>query len=172
MQSSALHNAWSPILAGIFAGNAVVLKCSEQVIWSSTWYIEIIQNCLRACGHDSDLVQVCSSSHQQFSELILSLDCGMLTDWSRRFDYFSIHQAHHIHRFRGNWTKGSFVVFNRWNSLFNEVFQVAIAATKHLTPVTLELGGKDPAVILPNTDLNKWSSIWMRGVLWVTKFTC
>ena len=45
--------------------------------------------------------------------------------------------------------------------------QVAIAATKHLTPVTLELGGKDPAIILPETDLNKWAPVWLRGVLYV-----
>lgn len=44
------------------------------------------------------------------------------------------------------------------------LYQVAIAATKHLTPVTLELGGKDPAIILPQTDLEKWASVWMRGV--------
>ena len=43
--------------------------------------------------------------------------------------------------------------------------QVAKAATKHLTPVTLELGGKDPAVILPGTEIDKWASIWMRGIL-------
>ncbi len=39
-----------------------------------------------------------------------------------------------------------------------------MAATRHLTPVTLELGGKDPAIIMRGTDLNKWASIWMRGV--------
>lgn len=37
------------------------------------------------------------------------------------------------------------------------------AATVHLTPVTLELGGKDPCVILPDTDLKKWINVWMRG---------
>jgi acyl-CoA reductase-like NAD-dependent aldehyde dehydrogenase len=45
--------------------------------------------------------------------------------------------------------------------------KVATAATVNLTPVTLELGGKDPAVILPGTDLDKWCSIWMRGILLV-----
>ena len=40
-----------------------------------------------------------------------------------------------------------------------------MAAMEHLTPVTLELGGKDPAVILPGTDLNRWASLWMRGIL-------
>jgi acyl-CoA reductase-like NAD-dependent aldehyde dehydrogenase len=26
------------------------------------------------------------------------------------------------------------------------------------------LGGKDPAIIMPATDLNKWISVWMRGI--------
>jgi acyl-CoA reductase-like NAD-dependent aldehyde dehydrogenase len=46
-------------------------------------------------------------------------------------------------------------------------FQVAIAAAHQLTPVTLELGGKDPAVVLPGTDIERWSSLWMRGILYV-----
>jgi acyl-CoA reductase-like NAD-dependent aldehyde dehydrogenase len=46
----------------------------------------------------------------------------------------------------------------------NVSFKVAMAATTHLTPVTLELGGKDPAVILPGTNLEQWASTWMRGV--------
>jgi len=36
-----------------------------------------------------------------------------------------------------------------------------------MTPLTLELGGKDPAIILPGTDLDRYISIWMRGVLYV-----
>jgi hypothetical protein len=55
---TALHNAWSPILAAIFAGNGVVLKCSENVIWSTTWFVQAIKEALRVCGHDEDLVQV------------------------------------------------------------------------------------------------------------------
>ena len=54
----ALHNAWSPILASIFAGNAVVLKCSEKVIWSSTWFVDAITTCLRTLGHPEDIVQL------------------------------------------------------------------------------------------------------------------
>jgi acyl-CoA reductase-like NAD-dependent aldehyde dehydrogenase len=56
----ALHNALSPIMASIFAGNGVVLKCSEHVIWSTNWYVRAVKECLRACGHDPELVQVCS----------------------------------------------------------------------------------------------------------------
>lgn len=35
---------------------------------------------------------------------------------------------------------------------------VAQAATKELTPVTLELGGKDPAVLLESADLKYFNS--------------
>jgi acyl-CoA reductase-like NAD-dependent aldehyde dehydrogenase len=54
----ALHNAWSPILAAIFAGNAIVLKCSEHVVWSTDWFVNVIRQCLTACGYDDNLVQV------------------------------------------------------------------------------------------------------------------
>lgn len=46
--------------------------------------------------------------------------------------------------------------------------KVAMAATVNLTPVTLELGGKDPLIILPNTDIRRYSSIWMRAALCVS----
>jgi len=45
--------------------------------------------------------------------------------------------------------------------------KVALAAAHNMTPLTLELGGKDPAIILPGTDLDRYISIWMRGVLYV-----
>ncbi|KIY65379.1 ALDH-like protein, partial [Cylindrobasidium torrendii FP15055 ss-10] len=125
-----LHNAWSPILAGIFSGNGVVLKCSEQVIWSSTWFVEIIQNCLKACGHSPDLVQVVCCLPQDADAVTRSPLIKHIT-------------------FIGSEEVGR---------------KVAVAATEHLTPVTLELGGKDPAVILPNTNLDQWISVWMRGV--------
>jgi acyl-CoA reductase-like NAD-dependent aldehyde dehydrogenase len=41
--------------------------------------------------------------------------------------------------------------------------KVLQAASVYLTPVTLELGGKDPCVILPETDLKKWANTWLRG---------
>lgn len=48
----------SPILAGLFAGNAVVVKCSEQVAWSSLWYMGGVKRCLEACGMNADIVQL------------------------------------------------------------------------------------------------------------------
>lgn len=52
------HNLISPILASLFAGNTCVVKCSEQVAWSSRHYIAAIQSCLKACGHTGDEVQL------------------------------------------------------------------------------------------------------------------
>ena len=52
------HNLISPILASVFAGNAVVVKCSEQVAWSSQWFIGAIRACLRSLGYEEDIVQL------------------------------------------------------------------------------------------------------------------
>lgn len=54
----ALHNAWSPIISSIFAGNAIVLKASEHVIWSTEWFVGAIHKCLEVLGYDADIVQV------------------------------------------------------------------------------------------------------------------
>ena len=45
-------------MAALFAGNSVVLKCSEHVVWSTTWFVQAIRECLKACGHDEELVQL------------------------------------------------------------------------------------------------------------------
>ena len=37
---------------------SVVLKCSEHVVWSTTWFVQAIRECLKACGHDEELVQL------------------------------------------------------------------------------------------------------------------
>ncbi|KAF8638823.1 hypothetical protein AX17_001881 [Amanita inopinata Kibby_2008] len=125
-----LHNAWSPILAAIFSGNGIILKCSENVIWSTGWFVGAITECLRACGHDPDLVQVVCCYPEQATALIKSPLIKHIT-------------------FIGSEPVGRIV---------------AREAVENLTPVTLELGGKDPAIILPGTDLDKWISVWMRGV--------
>ncbi|KAJ7349173.1 Aldehyde/histidinol dehydrogenase [Mycena albidolilacea] len=125
-----LHNAWSPIMASLFAGNAIVLKCSESVFWSTQWFVSVIRKCLQACGHDPELVQLVCCFPEQADALTKSPHIKHIT-------------------FIGSETVGR---------------KIAMAATEHLTPVTLELGGKDPAIILEGTDLNKWSSLWMRGI--------
>jgi len=107
-----------------------VLKCSEQVIWSTTWFIDAIKACLSACGRDPELVQLVCCYPEDAEALTRSPLIKHIT-------------------FIGSEEVGR---------------RVAIAATEHLTPVTLELGGKDPAIIMPHTDLNQWISLWMRGI--------
>ena len=52
------HNLISPVLAALFSGNTIVVKCSEQVAWSSRWYMGGIKACLRACGLDENAVEL------------------------------------------------------------------------------------------------------------------
>ncbi|OCH89541.1 meiotic sister-chromatid recombination aldehyde dehydrogenase [Obba rivulosa] len=125
-----LHNAWSPILAALFAGDAIVVKCSEHVIWSTSWFVGAIMTCLQACGHSPDLVQLVCCYPEEADALTRSSLIRHIT-------------------FIGSEEVGR---------------KVAMAATENLTPVTLELGGKDPAILLPSTDLKRWSSILMRGI--------
>ncbi|CAL1694478.1 unnamed protein product [Somion occarium] len=125
-----LHNAWSPIMASIFAGNGVVLKCSEHVVWSTLWFVEAIRTCLDVCGYDKELVQLVCCYPDNAEALTTSPTIRHIT-------------------FIGSEDVGR---------------KVVQAATTHLTPVTLELGGKDPAILLPSTDIEKYSSILMRGV--------
>ncbi|KAI0783294.1 meiotic sister-chromatid recombination aldehyde dehydrogenase [Abortiporus biennis] len=125
-----LHNLWSPILSAIFAGNGVVVKCSENVVWSSQWFIGAIKECLRTCGHNPELVQLVCCYPDQAEALTSSEGIRHIT-------------------FIGSERVGRLVVQ---------------AAARHLTPVTLELGGKDPCIIMPSTDIKKIASIIMRGI--------
>ncbi|CAD6579548.1 MAG: Meiotic Sister-Chromatid recombination aldehyde dehydrogenase [Cyphobasidiales sp. Tagirdzhanova-0007] len=52
------HNLFSPVIAALMSGNAIVVKTSENVAWSSSHFAKAIQSCLAACGHDPDTVQV------------------------------------------------------------------------------------------------------------------
>lgn len=45
--------------------------------------------------------------------------------------------------------------------------KVALKAAEVGTPVLLELGGKDPAVLCPSADLKYFADTWMRGVFQV-----
>lgn len=51
------HNLIGPIVSAIFAGNAIVVKGSEQTAWSSTYFASIVRGALVAHGHDPQLVQ-------------------------------------------------------------------------------------------------------------------
>ncbi|SCV03382.1 LAME_0H09978g1_1 [Lachancea meyersii CBS 8951] len=129
------HNLLGPIIAAIFTGNAIVIKCSEQVVWSSEYFITICKKCLESCGHDPDLVQLCYSNPPTAND--------------NTANYYSSHpQLKHL-TFIGSKPVAHHVL---------------AAASKSLTPVCVELGGKDALICLDSfKDLNALSSIIMRG---------
>jgi acyl-CoA reductase-like NAD-dependent aldehyde dehydrogenase len=51
------HNFISPVISALFSGNAILVKVSEQVAWSATYFASIARGALVACGHDPALVQ-------------------------------------------------------------------------------------------------------------------
>lgn len=67
-----LHNLLGPIIAGVFTGNGVVIKCSERVRWSSEFFINVIKGILEICDIDPNLVQ-------------------LVCCWPKDADYFSSH---------------------------------------------------------------------------------
>lgn len=52
------HNLMGPIIAGVFSGNGVVIKCSERVRWSSEFFMSVVKGALKICEIDEDLVQL------------------------------------------------------------------------------------------------------------------
>lgn len=52
------HNLMGPIIAGVFSGNGVVIKCSERVRWSSEFFINVVKGALKICEIDENLVQL------------------------------------------------------------------------------------------------------------------
>lgn len=123
------HNVLGPALAGLFAGNAVLLKPSEQVAWSARYYVQAVRACLAAVGANEDLVQLVTCFPEHAEAVTRHPRVAHLT-------------------FIGSDAVGQ---------------KVAQAAAQNLTPTTLELGGKDPALILPGTNLPFYAPIFMRA---------
>lgn len=50
------HNLLGPIVSSIFAGNGIIVKGSEATAWSNSFFVQIVNRALLACGHNPDLV--------------------------------------------------------------------------------------------------------------------
>jgi acyl-CoA reductase-like NAD-dependent aldehyde dehydrogenase len=126
------HNFISPVISALFAGNAIIVKPSEQTCWSSVYFTDIVRGALAACGHSPELVQT-------------------LVCWPEVADHLTSHSGISHITFIGS----------------REIaHKVCASAAKALTPVTVELGGKDPAIILDDAlgTLDEVATILMRGV--------
>lgn len=129
------HNLLGPIISALFTGNAVVLKCSEQVVWSSEFFTGLVRKCLEACGEDPELVQL--------------FYCLPPSDSDDSANYFTAHPGLQHITFIGSQPVAHHVL---------------ASAAKSLTPVVVELGGKDAFIILDSAkNLETLSSIIMRG---------
>ena len=138
------HNFIGPIISALFTGNAIILKPSEEVAWSSsTYFLPLVRGALLRCNEDPELVQ--------------SLTC--LPDTA---DHLTSHPGI------------SHITFIGSRPIAHKV---AASAAKSLTPVCVELGGKDPAIILDDiasdkTRLSEVSAILLRGVFQASGQNC
>ncbi|KAF1809151.1 ALDH-like protein [Eremomyces bilateralis CBS 781.70] len=137
------HNALSPAIATLFTGNALVLKPSEQVAWSTAYFVSILRAALTATGHSADLIQ--------------NIPC-----WPNTASHITSHpDISHI----------TFIGSRRVGHL------VAASAAQSLTPTVIELGGKDPAIVLDTvadsgSELSRVADILMRGTFQASGQNC
>ncbi|KAJ2762721.1 Meiotic Sister-Chromatid recombination aldehyde dehydrogenase [Coemansia sp. BCRC 34490] len=125
------HNTIGPVISALFAGNAIVVKASEHVAWSMSYWEQMVKRALNVCGHDPDLVHFVTG----FAEI------GVAVTSSPRIDHIT---------FIGSPEVGKLVMRS---------------ASANLTPVTLELGGKDCAVVFGDADMAQCVPVLMRSVI-------
>ena len=132
------HNLIGPVISAIFAGNTIVVKCSEQTAWSSAYFVKIIKRAIETCGFSPDIVST-------------------IVCFGETANYLTSHESIQHITFIGSRPVAH---------------HVAKSASKSLTPLCLELGGKDAAIVLDDPqknllymdELKRVASIIMRGV--------
>ena len=135
------HNLMGPVIASIITGNAIIVKCSEQVVWSSNYFIKLVRNCLVACDANPDLVQLFYCLPPQNNK-----DDPLMLEPA---NYFTSHPGLKHITFIGSQPIAH---------------QILKCAAKSLTPVVVELGGKDAFIVLDSySDLPTIASIILRG---------
>jgi acyl-CoA reductase-like NAD-dependent aldehyde dehydrogenase len=122
------QNLMNPIVSGLMAGNAVVVKPSEWVAYSSAWFAAMVREEIQAAGFDADLVQIVQGYAETGQALIASGIDGLL--------------------FIGSGENGK---------------RVLEAAAKHLVPVVLELGGKDPLIVFEDGNVEAAAHAALNG---------
>ena len=71
------HNVFNPLLAALFAGNALVIKVSEHASWSAQFYQRLVDAALAAAGAPPGLVQILTGTILlPQPELLIQCACG------------------------------------------------------------------------------------------------
>ncbi len=114
------QNLLNPIVTALMAGDAVVLKPSEWVAWSSDRFATLVRGAIASVGESPELVQVV----QGYADTAQALIAGGVD----------------VILFIGSVPNGR---------------RVLRAAAETLTPVVLELGGKDPLIVCHDADVER-----------------
>ncbi len=124
-----LQNILGPTIPALFAGNAVVVKVSEQVAWSSERFQRIFDEALDAIGYPRELVQIVNGYGPTGAALVRSgVDKVVFT---------------------GSVPNGR---------------RILEGSVENLTPVVLELGGKDAFVVCEDAHLEQAVHAALAGV--------
>lgn len=115
-----LQNILSSLVAPLMAGNAVILKASEAVAWSTERFQRIIDEALQKEGFSTDTVQILNGYGDTGAALVA-----------------------------GGVQKILFI------GSVNNGRRIIEGSARHLTPVIMELGGKDPLIVCDDADIPK-----------------
>ena len=124
-----LQNVLGPTIPALFAGNAVVVKVSEWVAWSSTRIQALFDAVLSEAGYPTDLVQIVNG-YAATGAAVVSGGVDKVV-------------------FTGSVENGR---------------RVIAESAKTLTPVILELGGKDAFIVCDDADLEQAAHAALAGV--------
>ncbi|MGD8826098.1 MAG: aldehyde dehydrogenase family protein [Myxococcales bacterium] len=114
------QNMVNPIIPALMAGNAIVIKPSEWVAWSSRRFADAFRTVLAEAGHDPDLIQVVQGYGATGAALVRSQVDMIL--------------------FIGSVKNGR---------------RVIEGSAERITPVVMELGGKDAFIVCDDAELDQ-----------------
>jgi acyl-CoA reductase-like NAD-dependent aldehyde dehydrogenase len=114
------QNIINPVIPALMAGNAIVLKPSEWVAWSSARFIDQLRKVIADAGHDPNLIQAVQGFGETGAALARSAVDMIL--------------------FIGSVGNGR---------------RVVAASAERVTPVVMELGGKDAFIVCDDADLEQ-----------------
>jgi acyl-CoA reductase-like NAD-dependent aldehyde dehydrogenase len=123
-----LQNLLGPTIPALMAGNAVVLKASEWVAWSSERFQAFFDGVFKQAGYPKELVQVVQG-HADTGAALVSSGVDKII-------------------FTGSLENGK---------------RVLAQAAATLTPVVLELGGKDPLIVCDDAHLEQAAHAALAG---------
>ncbi len=122
------QNLINPIIPALMTGNAIVLKPSEWVAWSSARFIEAMRQVVAQAGHNPDLIQAVQGFGETGAALARSAVDMIL--------------------FIGSVGNGR---------------RVVQGSAERVTPVVMELGGKDAFIVCDDADLEQAVHASMTG---------